>query len=104
MLQSTLTIGGWLVRFFLAIVVVGAVAGFVVSASGEKVYNAIICLWLFAILGLLPWAVTLEVTKALTAYDTEYKVTISDDVSMNEFMEKYKIIDQDGKIYTIRER
>lgn len=37
-------------------------------------------------------------------YETEYKVTISDEVSMNEFTEKYEIVDQDGKIYTIREK
>lgn len=34
----------------------------------------------------------------------EHKVTISDEVSMNEFYEKYEILDQDGKIYTVRER
>ena len=37
-------------------------------------------------------------------YKTQYKVTISDEVSMNEFLEKYEIIDQEGKILTIRER
>ena len=37
-------------------------------------------------------------------YTTEYKVTISDEVLMNEFNERYKIISQEGKIYTIRER
>lgn len=37
-------------------------------------------------------------------YETQYKVTISDEVSMNEFLEKYEIIDQEGKIFTIRER
>ena len=39
-----------------------------------------------------------------TEYETQYKVTISDEVSMNEFLEKYEIIDQEGKIYTVRER
>lgn len=34
----------------------------------------------------------------------EYKVTVSDDVSLNEFIEKYEIIDIEGKIYTIREK
>ena len=34
----------------------------------------------------------------------EYKVTISDDVSLTEFYEKYEIIEQDGKIYTVKER
>lgn len=36
--------------------------------------------------------------------DTIYKVTVSEEVSLNEFMEKYEIIDQEDKIYTIRER
>ena len=39
-----------------------------------------------------------------TEYETQYKVVIDDSVSMNEFTEKYKIIDQEGKIYTVREK
>ena len=34
----------------------------------------------------------------------EYKVTIDDTVSMNEFLDKYEILDQEGKIYTVKER
>lgn len=37
-------------------------------------------------------------------YKTQYKVTISDEVSMNDFLSKYEIIDQEGKIYTVREK
>lgn len=37
-------------------------------------------------------------------YETQYKCIISNEVSMNEFTEKYEIIDQDGKIYTVREK
>ncbi len=37
-------------------------------------------------------------------YETQYKVTISDEVSMNDFYEHYEVIDQDGKIFTVRER
>jgi hypothetical protein len=40
----------------------------------------------------------------LTKYETHYKVIISDEVSMNEFLERYEIMDQEGKIYTVRER
>ena len=36
--------------------------------------------------------------------DTEYKVTISDDVSMTEFYEKYEVVEQSGKIFTVKER
>ena len=44
---------------------------------------------------------------AATAQPTgeyEYKITISDEVSMNDFLEKYEIIDQEGKIFTVKER
>lgn len=34
----------------------------------------------------------------------EYKVTIDDSVSMNEFYEKYKVIDTEGQIWTIMEK
>lgn len=34
----------------------------------------------------------------------EYKVTIDESVSMTEFMDKYEIIDQEGKIYTVKEK
>ena len=33
-----------------------------------------------------------------------YKVTISDTVSLNEFYDRYEILEQDGKIFTIMER
>lgn len=34
----------------------------------------------------------------------EYKVTITDDVSFNELYEHYEIVDQEGKIFIIREK
>lgn len=45
---------------------------------------------------------------ALCAVDTtevpEYKVTIDDSVKYVEFTEKYEVVDQEGEIYTVRER
>lgn len=37
-------------------------------------------------------------------YETQYKVTISDEVSMNEFTDRYEIVEQNGRLYTVRER
>jgi uncharacterized BrkB/YihY/UPF0761 family membrane protein len=37
-------------------------------------------------------------------YETQYKVTIADEVSMNEFVDRYEIIEQNGRLYTVRER
>ena len=34
----------------------------------------------------------------------KYQVTVSNAVSLNEVMDKYEIIDQEGKIYTVKER
>lgn len=35
-------------------------------------------------------------------YETQYKVVVSDEVPMNEFLSKYEIISQEGRIYTVR--
>lgn len=34
----------------------------------------------------------------------EYKITIDDSVSMTKFMDKYEILGQEGKIYTVKEK
>lgn len=37
-------------------------------------------------------------------YDhTEYKVTVDETVDMNEFFEKYELVDQEGKIYIVKD-
>lgn len=45
-----------------------------------------------------------DVTNTNSVHHIEYKVTIDDSVSMNEFLDKYEILDQEGKIYTVKER
>lgn len=37
-------------------------------------------------------------------YETQYKVIITDEVSMDDFFSKYELIEQDGRIYTVTER
>ena len=37
-------------------------------------------------------------------YETHYQVIVDNSVSMNEFQNKYEIIEAEGKIYTVRER
>ena len=56
---------------------------------------AVVC-FVFATLGV--------VSNQNSINHIEYKVTIDDSVSMNEFMEKYEILDQEGKIYIVKER
>ena len=54
--------------------------------------------------GIMLGALAGAFTGAPIEYDLRYKVTISDEVSMNEFFEKYEVIETEGKIYTVRER
>lgn len=49
------------------------------------------------ILSLIFGGFTSIITKVPSEYKTQYKVTISDEVSLNEFNERYEIIDQEGK-------
>ena len=36
--------------------------------------------------------------------ETQYQVTISEEVSMTEFNERYEIVEQNGQIFTIKEK
>ncbi len=48
--------------------------------------------------------ITFVFGKKEVGTEYHYKVTIDDSVSMNEFLDKYEILDQEGKIYTVKER
>ena len=40
----------------------------------------------------------------IPVYDhTEYKVTVDETVNINEFLEKYELVDQEGKIYIVKD-
>lgn len=48
------------------------------------------------------WAGILAKTPLV--YESHYKVTINESVSMNEFLDNYEILDWEDKIYTVRKR
>ena len=98
----------WNWKGFLSVVglcfLVAIVAGILASISDDWELGVTIFLVVFiagsALFGTLVGCATGEPIE----YETQYKVVIDDSVSMNEFTEKYEIIDQDGKIYTVREK
>ena len=53
------------------------------------------------LIGLL-WGGCIDATPV--AWETRYEVIIGSEVSMSEFMDKYKILETRGSIYTIREK
>ena len=62
-------------------------------------------LFLFAglIVGVLFGVMIGNLSATPAEYETQYKVTISDEVQMNDFLSRYEIISTEGRIYTVRE-
>ena len=89
--------------------VIACVIGLILSIHGVvhdgedwKVIPTITSLMIIA--GLVVGTIISIFTGKPTKYETHYKVTISDEVKMTEFLEKYEIVDTDGRIYTIKEK
>lgn len=96
--QEVATAFGFCWVGFICLVFVGLIFGALLyheSILGSSVILA------FALAGAL--IVGFNANGAPIEYETQYKITISDEVSMNEFFERYEIINQEGKIYTVRE-
>mgnify|MGYP003392418501 CR=1 FL=1 len=75
-----------------------------VISNGCEWWLILVCLLIGLVGGSIFGTLSGEIIETPTAYETHYKVTIDDSVSMNEFLDKYEILDQEGKIYTVKER
>ena len=78
--------------------------GIYLSIEENDFSYAIFFIIIGVIFSVLTGGITGGITETPTAYETQYKVTIDDSVSMIEFNEKFEVLDQDGKIYLVRER
>ena len=67
-------------------------------------YNILGCICLVMMIASIIVACLADSKRKTDISYIEYKVTIDDSVSMTEFMDKYEILDQDGKIYIVKER
>ena len=68
----------------------------------EHIPLIIACIFIGGFVGAFGCLMTVHETD--TVDYIKYKVTISDGVNFTEFMDKYEILDQEGKIYTITEK
>lgn len=75
--------------------------GFIFIAT-DRDKSLIICMIGILILSAVAICSLIDNKKSIN--HIEYKVTIEDSVSINEFLDKYEILDQEGKIYTIKEK
>lgn len=85
--------------------VLGLVIGVigVITIDSDTAQRVLFTLEGFVIIGIIVCIIGVFV-QTDKVIDIEYKVTIDDSVSMNDFLDKYEILDQEGKIYTVKER
>ena len=85
---------GALIGFFIGRVNFAVFEGLMIGALVGVVFGVFICV-LFGCLFSGP---------VQTKTTTHYEVTLDDSVSMNEFTDKYNIIEQRGKIFVVEEK
>lgn len=87
---------------FVLTIIFCIISGFLIgSKNKEPGFGASVGTLIGIVAG---FVVAIVIGFAGIEYYPTYKVTISDEVSVNEFMNKYEILNQDGKIYTVKER
>ena len=59
---------------------------------------------LIGVIALIAGCVAFYLEGSIPVYDhTKYKVIVDETVDMNEFFEKYELVDQEGKIYIVKD-
>lgn len=86
--------------------IIGSIIALCYFKDGAGIFGALIGASVGLFIG---WIATVII--GCTIYESEnnidhieYQVTISDEVNLNDFMDKYEIVGQDGKIYTVIEK
>lgn len=87
-----------LIPFFLSMVI-----GIPCATYGKNLIAAI-CAFLFILCSLSAIGFEIASQKFSVPAYVKYEVILDDSVSMNEFMEKYEVLEQRDKIYVIKEK
>lgn len=92
-------VGSVFIVFGIAIMCASAI-DWGISGGGWHVFAILVGLMILAI------GVTCQhkYTESKAFSHTEYKVIIEDGVEFNEFLAHYEILDQEGEIYTVKEK
>ena len=103
-----------LILLFIFITVAGMGVFLAIYLAGtiwDKVkggFGAVFMIFVFISLIVAHIALTISITglvsNKINERDRSYKITIDDSVSFNEFNAKYKVLKQDGRIFTVVER
>lgn len=87
---------------FITFVLIGMFI--IIDSIKDRVYEQMLFLILIIPMCIITFFATISSPERLNDTYTKYEVTISDDVPMKEFTDKYSIIEQRGDIYVIKEK
>ena len=93
---------GLFIGLFSLCVIIGFIQGFIEGDIYVGIQVGLIIGLICALLG--SPLLTAAFSRKEVGKEYHYKVIIDDSVSMNEFLDKYEILDQEGKIYIVKER
>lgn len=94
---------GFAIGVLFTIVVLGIFGGALLALKTKSDLFILFGMVIGLVIG-APIGYKIDMVNKEDIYQTRYKATISEEVNFVEFNEKYEIIDQEGKIYTIIER
>lgn len=103
----TTVTGGFNIPVFLVTLFLFCVIGLALGACcGDDEFGPITGILLGCLAGLFTGVLlgAAGSTPIIEKTEIQYKVTLSDEVSLNNFLERYEILEQEGKIYTIVEK
>ena len=89
---------------FCAVLGITIAIGIIYSVSNNDWGYIVGCVFVGLFFGSFMGIIFGNASRIPTEYKTQYKIIISDDVSMNDFVDKYEIIDQEGRIFTVIEK
>lgn len=90
----------WFSYAVLLIGIIAMISLIMFNKNKEMIWGIVLIISMIIMMVLVVLSYCLEKPTGRYIYD----VTISDDVNFNEFNEKYEVIEQKGKIYTIKEK
>ena len=98
---TEMTNGGFIVLIISAIVLLVAINFFFFSIDDFNSVGQLIW-FLICLISVISIIVSLNIRKPTGRY--EYKVTIDNDVPIQEVYENYKIVEKDGKIWILEDK
>ena len=96
------SVGCWIGIIFTVICVIGFAYSIIYAIREEEIFPIILGLFALAIGAMILFGAVLP--HSITTTVNQYEVTINEDTSFKEIINKYDFIEQRGDIYVLREK